>query len=223
MSRLGSVFAIALAGTVTALVPACDGEVRLDADPVTAADGGGRADGGPEANASDSRWSACSTGPDCPLSSLHCEPVAGACVPCLVDAHCARKERRRCDTASHRCVQCGLSTDCEDAEGCEPITHRCVRLCGDGGACPSDAPTCDLRRGLCIGCTVDGACRSGDKPFCENASGMCVECLSDENCSSSSRPRCDHGTAKCVQCLAASDCPGDKPVCDPDPGECVKP
>ena len=198
---------------------ACDGEIRLDddasidsasADGAFESTGDGRSDVG----------GSCKADPDCKLATLHCYLPAAVCVPCLTDAHCTSDGEHRCDTAAHRCVECGVASDCSGDETCEPITRRCVHRCGDGGGCSSDEK-CDSARGICVECTDDSQCTK-DAKFCEKPSGRCVQCVTDASCSASGdRPRCDATRAVCVHCLTGADCGGDKPLCDPASGECV--
>ena len=102
----------------------------------------------------------CKSDPDCRLPNLHC--FEGVCVPCLQDSHCVAP-LSRCDLAAHRCVECGLGTDCLPTESCEPLSRTCVRRCGTGNPCPVDFGRCDVARGFCISCTKSGECSAASE------------------------------------------------------------
>ncbi len=157
----------------------------------------------------------CVNDADCKLPSLHCETRSGQCVACLYDSHCPTKERKRCDAALHRCVECGLDADCKANEVCEPISRRCVTKCGGSLVCPAPAK-CDDVRSICITCTDDGAC---DKRHCEVASGRCFDCTRDDQCPPDKK--CDTVLGKCVVCVTSSDCPASKRFCDPLTDNCT--
>ena len=160
---------------------------------------------------------------DCGVSSLHCDIVTGACLPCLLDTHCTNGDLKRCDDATHRCVECGVNLDCGEGMICEPTTRRCVSVCADSGPpCPSDTPICDGARGFCVACTNDGACANADGHVCDVASGRCVQCRADTNCPIE-LPRCEQSRGMCVRCLSSTDCASDQPVCDPGDWECKQP
>ncbi len=110
---------------------------------------------------------------------------------CNDDSDCSSTNRRRCDVASQRCVECGVTADCRDDEICEPSTKLCMHKCGDAATCSSDTPFCDLR-GVCV-CTAT-SCTSGERNLCA-PSGRCVECTSDAQCSDG---RCDLLRGECV-------------------------
>ena len=142
-----------------------------------------------------------------------------ACVACVVDAHCTGSDRPRCDAALHRCVECGLPSDCDARETCQPDTRRCVTACVDASACPSGAPICDAQRGFCLECRVDTDCREGDRPSCDARAGRCVACRTDADCKKGEEPLCNE-EGSCVECRTSLDCPADKPLCDPARWEC---
>ena len=202
-------------------VSACDGEIRLPANAADGSTSGSAFDAAPSPTfdaGDEGAKIACKNDSACVLETLHCDLGSQTCVPCLSDAHCVDPTLKRCDTASHRCVECGIATDCASDRRCEPTTHKCVPQCVDGGTCPNDSPTCDVVRGLCVECTVSASC-SSEKPICENGSGRCVECISDTNCQSP-KPRCDRARGKCVECMSSAHCLSDRPLCDPQEGEC---
>lgn len=113
---------------------------------------------------------------------------------CTRDVECTSDRLRRCDVASQRCVECGVTADCESGEVCDPGARRCLRVCGDGASCPSDAPFCDPR-GVCV-CTAT-SCTSGDRRVCAS-DGRCVECTSDAQCTEG-EGRCDLPRGECVE------------------------
>src|SRR5437763_14838175 len=54
----------------------------------------------------------CATDQDCPLKTLHCDPVSGQCLACVRNSDCTSASRPICDVALNRCVQCGADQDC---------------------------------------------------------------------------------------------------------------
>ena len=154
----------------------------------------------------------CAQDADCPLSSLHC--LAGACVACYEDQHCTRVGFPRCDVALHRCVPCGVASDCAANQTCR--SERCVTLCT--GGCPASAPRCD--DSVCGQCDTDDGvlCTSANATHCYQHS--CVACLADDDCGGAT-PRCDMVTKSCVQCQANADCSSSTPFCDLGAGLCV--
>ena len=220
---------------------ACDGSLYVDTDRIAAGDSSLRED----AIATDSSIAAdsamdgavsdvvdesaptdaiaadvffpCTNDPSCKLVTLHCDSRTGQCVPCLIDADCTTKERKRCDVSLHRCVECGLTADCPPGDVCEPSTRKCVKVCPDAGPCPAATPTCDTLRGFCVACIDEAAC---GKKHCELGSGRCLDCTIDTQCPKD-RPRCDIVTGHCVICVTSADCAATKPLCDPTLGVCV--
>jgi hypothetical protein len=154
----------------------------------------------------------CAQDADCPLSSLHC--LAGACVACYEDQHCTQAGFPRCDLAVHRCVACGVASDCAANQTCK--SERCVTLCA--GGCPASAPRCD--DSVCGDCDTDDGvkCTSVTASHCYEHS--CVACLADGDCGGAT-PRCDVVTNACVQCQTDGDCTAGAPFCDLDRGTCV--
>lgn len=200
----------ALAFTAAAVViGACGGDLHLSSAPVPGADAG--------ADGATTTRPACSDDGAC--GALHCDPTSRACVACVVDAHCTGSDRPRCDAALHRCVECGLPSDCDARETCQPDTRRCVTACVDASACPSGAPICDAQRGFCLECRVDTDCREGDRPSCDARAGRCVACRTDADCKKGEEPLCNE-EGSCVECRTSLDCPADKPLCDPARWEC---
>ena len=154
----------------------------------------------------------CAQDTDCPLSSLHC--LAGACVACYSDQHCTTAGFPRCDLALHRCVQCGVATDCAANQTCK--SERCMTLCA--GGCPASMPRCD--DSVCGQCDTDDGvlCTSPTAAHCSQH--LCVGCLADGDCGGTT-PRCDVVTASCVQCRSDADCSSGAPYCDVGSGMCV--
>jgi hypothetical protein len=228
-----TVRAIASVGVAALVVvlASCDGELRFDEPvieggtpppapppPPIASDGGDASTGD---GAGDGSTKRCASDPDCVLATLHCDAVAGACVPCTNDTHCTSSDAKRCDTALHRCVGCGNDGDCGGIKKCEPTTHRCVSPCTTITECiTAEAPLCDTTKGFCTRCTAsNNVCVfTSDTRLCDQA-GYCVGCMSDADCSGKT-PRCDFSLNKCVACTASTDCPG-AAQCDPTTGTCV--
>jgi hypothetical protein len=148
---------------------------------------------------------------DCGIAGLHC--LGGACVACASDVHCTTAGLPRCDLALHRCVECGVSSDCPNNQSCRG--GRCITACGIGIACPATAPRCD--DGFCGQCD-DGVGCPGPASHC--VGHLCVGCLRDADCGGAT-PRCDAVRRACVQCQANADCPTATPICDPTAGLCL--
>jgi Cys-rich repeat protein len=159
----------------------------------------------------------CKADSDCPLETLHCDPVSQACVACTTDAHCTALGQKRCDVALHRCIACGSDADCARGEVCERTTRQCLKACNEGTTediCPPTAPTCDEMRGICIGCQKDLDCSgTDDGNLCDTSSGRCVFCITNDQCPTM-WPRCDRTRGRCRQCLTSADCDQGR-VCDP--------
>jgi hypothetical protein len=111
---------------------------------------------------------------------------------CDRDDQCTEEGARRCDVASHLCVECGTSNDCEDNEVCVPASKRCMRACGDALICPPDTPVCDPR-GICV-CTA-ASCTSAEAKLCD-PTGRCVECVNDAQCPTE-EPHCNLARGRC--------------------------
>jgi hypothetical protein len=210
--------AIVAVALVSATTGACGGEIHL-------ASGASDASTGPSATDRDGGESAgCSSDVECGGTGGHCDTVARICVSCTADEHCGKEPARRCDVALHRCVECGVPSECRPDQTCEMTTRRCVPSCEGNRACPEDAPTCDTARGICVPCITAGSCQDPERSVCDVSGGRCVECLNDAQCERSGKRRCDRISGRCVQCLSAIDCKADgglEPLCDLDELECV--
>ena len=161
----------------------------------------------------------CVSDTDCPLTTLHCDPVSGECFACVDDSQCTQPGLPRCDSALHSCVQCGVSSDCASGQVCEPTARQCVTACPDGGRCPASAPLCSSR-GLCVGCQANADCAgAAGGVTCNTATGQCVQCASKAQCNSTA-PLCDPTTNRCVGCVSATDCR--EGYCDPVAHACVE-
>jgi hypothetical protein len=227
--------AIAVLACVSAIIVACDGELRFE-DPDDTPDG--EAPVPPPAPTLDSGTDLgdvtttdsphdpkrCANDADCKLATLHCDTVAATCVMCTTDDHCKNPvgsdDTKRCDTALHRCVECGNDGDCGASnKKCQPDTHRCVTTCAQITECvTAEAPLCDTTKGFCVRCTGLTCAFTPDTPMCDPG-GFCVGCLHDSDCSGTT-PRCDFSLKKCVQCATGFDCPGAQ-QCDPATGSCT--
>jgi Cys-rich repeat protein len=157
--------------------------------------------------------STCSTDPDCILSSMHCN--SGTCVACTMDAHCTAPGYPRCDLALHRCVECGVATDCGSGGVCR--AGRCATSCTTSATCPLSANICD--DSICAQCDDGKGCAGSPAgPICFDH--FCGACKDDTTCSGAT-PRCDPVTRDCVQCRTNADCPSGRPLCDVAVGSCA--
>lgn len=221
MSRKAWAAILVSAGTSGWL--ACDGEIQLgsssfasDGGDASAPDaaGGGMPDVASSSPA-DRPYGSCTSEGECGLSTLHCDVERGACVECRSDVDCTSGERRVCDTGSGRCMGCRGDADCEASRRCETATHRCVERCSDFRPCPRGL--CEEATGRCIECAPGTAC--GDRGVCAT-SAVCVECRNDADCAAAGEePRCDVFLGECVHCASNADCLEGK-RCDPARGEC---
>jgi hypothetical protein len=135
---------------------------------------------------------------DCEIPTLHCEVQSGQCLECLNDEDCGALDLTRCDTATHRCVECGLDQDCATDFVCEPRSHRCVHSCDEDNECDDPAFSCN------------------------SVQRRCEECKNDDECETSPRgSRCPAGGSRCVECTDMTQCPTERPYCDPIAGTCV--
>jgi hypothetical protein len=168
----------------------------------------------------------CDRDDECPVASLYCDIGSGTCVTCTADEHCALLGLgySHCDQMLHRCVECGVDSDCRTGEACH--ARRCVRLCqgeGNDSMCTALAPHCEGDLGFCISCEEDNnacALASSTGSICDRREGRCVSCMSDGNCGGTN-PRCDNITGRCVECLGAGDCGYGRPICDPTTQGCI--
>jgi Cys-rich repeat protein len=155
---------------------------------------------------------ACVQEGDCPLPTLHC--MGGSCVGCVSDQHCTTPGFPRCDSALHRCVPCGVNSDCASGQACR--TGHCLTTCTTATSCPASAPRCD--DGFCVQCDDGKGCLSTAASHCVDH--QCINCVADGDCSGNT-PRCDAVTRACVQCQANADCLTGTPLCDPATSRCV--
>lgn len=188
-------------------------------------------------------YSACTDDADCVNPAV---PVCdgGACVECLVDAHCADGELcdaltnscapaceldtdcwnpdfPYCNLATGSCVACATDEHCPDGMICDEATLSCVDRpgCGSDDDC-TDANRCDVSTGLCVGCLDDMDC--GEDERCTDAQICATGCESDDDCDDGTAPRClDTGVCGCAnddECAAGLVC-GDDAMCQsPVPG-----
>lgn len=160
----------------------------------------------------------CATDRDCPLTSLHCDPVSGQCLPCVRDADCVTAAQPRCDLALHICIQCGADQDCAAGSKCVALTRSCVRTCATGSDCATPGTSCD--DGLCAQCDDDHGCTS-PRTFCDPATRQCTSCVVDAQCTTPAAPHCDRTGGRCVGCLTTADCATG--ICDPSDWTCKAP
>ena len=163
----------------------------------------------------------CVSDQDCPLASLHCDPISGQCFACVSDGDCATTSGRpRCDAALHICVQCGTDQDCPTGTKCSAPTRSCVKTCGTGSDCAATGVWCD--DGMCAQCDDDFHC-SGAHPYCDLTTDQCVACVNDGQCGTTpGAPHCNRTTGGCVACLTSGDCSAGT-VCDPADWTCKTP
>lgn len=206
---------------VAASASGCDAQLAFEEKVGCEVDADCTSSSAPRCDTSTRTCVRCLADVDCPLASLHCEPIGHVCVECVDDGQCTRSlELRRCDTALHRCVGCGSAADCRFGDTCEPTTRRCVPPCA-GGFCLMPGATCDKVRNVCVDCAVNADCRDKERRMCEPASGRCVQCTTDAQCGVPRR-HCDRLLGRCVGCRDQGDCLAGT-ACDPATRTCVTP
>ena len=131
-------------GAAALVVLACGGEIRLSSSSRVGDDAGG--DGGLRPDA-DGAPPLCQGDEDCP-DDLRCDGPRGACVACLVDAHCSSGDRSFCDRARGVCLECRADTDCDADEPFCSAAGECV-ACRSSSDCPPDKPVCEAESSEC--------------------------------------------------------------------------
>jgi len=160
----------------------------------------------------------CADDTTCPAPS-HCDLPSSTCVACVSDDHCIGVSGRpQCDTALHRCVECGNNTDCGSNAVCESSTHLCVHVCTEDFQCSAPSSHCNEILKRCYECTQNAECVSPSRPRCELLTGRCVQCTNSIHCSGATR-RCDVATFTCVECVEGTDCASG--VCNPATRTCI--
>jgi hypothetical protein len=104
---------------------------------------------------------ACKNDSQCQGANLpHCYDYLATCVQCTDFSQCPTNEPG-CDSRSHQCFSCHLSTDCDQDGGfsCDSVTHLCRASCLSG-PCPSNQPYCENTTALCLQCQTDADCAS---------------------------------------------------------------
>lgn len=200
-------------------LPACDGDLRFDPNPTSdasIADATSGNDASTPETTTDTSPGGCTADSECPFSTLHCDPTSRTCVACWNDSHCGSGDLRRCDVALHRCVECGVSSDCEYNEVCDPATKRCRSKCTDASTCPSTMPVCDTTLSYCT-CTTSETCESSSRRRCSPTTRTCVECLTDIDCLLDDEKHCFEGY--CVHCTTDAQCSPKR--CEPVTHQCV--
>jgi hypothetical protein len=160
----------------------------------------------------------CATDQDCPLASLHCDPLSHECWACVADTDCASSSRPRCDAALHRCVQCAIDQDCAAGWRCVGTTRSCVRTCATAADCSAAGTWCD--DSLCAQCDDDHGC-TGSRVVCDPATRQCTSCVTDAQCTTAAAPHCDRTSGQCFGCLSTADCASGS--CDPIDWTCKTP
>ena len=196
---------------IAALLSGCDGSFRFDPQEGADASTDVQADVAPPP--------ACTDDTSCLVEGAHCDVPSGACVACVADEHCVGVlGRPRCDTALHRCVECGNNQDCGNFAVCESSTHLCVRTCTEDFQCVAPSSHCSELKKRCFECTGNGECSTSGRPRCELLTGRCVQCTNNTHCSGTTR-RCDVATFTCVECVDGNDCASG--ACNPTTRTCV--
>lgn len=167
---------------------------------------------GTRCDAFDRACDRCAGDADCVNAGWHCEVGAGACYPCVFDAHCGTGVR--CHPQKHRCVECMIDADCRDpARPSCAKDNTCVAACADDCAAGTGqcAPLPDGSSGL-------RACGDHDTDPCLEP-GPVQACPAGQACAGTG----DAGACACTQECAAGDarCVDGKPtqrqVCIVDP------
>ena len=180
-----------------------EADVEADAEPARDARiDSSRVDAQP-AEASDACGGSCKGG------TPVCTP-GGQCVGCSATERGACTESQQCDVLAGACVECLQQTDCKDpkASVCDSTTHKC-KACGVSSVndCDHVAGKNVCAAGECVECTAANraACKTGDNqaavcdgsqrscaPYAVGGTGLCGACVSDAQCEAGQR---------CVQTL----------------------
>ncbi len=140
----------------------------------------------------------CTGDSNCLNAGWHCEIGAGACYPCVFDAHCGAGVR--CHPQKHRCVECMIDADCRDPSrpSCAK-DNSCVATCEEGCALGQDqcAPlgsgtsgvrVCgDYDHDACLELSAVQACPAGQACVMQGDRGACA-CTQE----------CEAGLARCI-------------------------
>ena len=88
----------------------------------------------------------------------HCYEYLATCVQCSDFSQCPANEPG-CDSRSHQCYRCHLSSDCDQDAGfsCDSTTHLCRASCVTE-SCPAVQPYCENTTGLCRQCQTSADC-----------------------------------------------------------------
>ena len=175
--------------------PARDARIdssRVDAQPAEASDAcGGSCTGGTPVCTPGGQCVACSaTERGACTESQQCDVLAGACVECLQQTDCKDPKASVCDSTTHKCKACGVSSvnDCDHVAGknvcaagecveCTAANHAACLVGGTQYVCDPSTHACELSRKarsktLCNTCepATDASCLAH------------ADCISDSEC-----------------------------------------
>ena len=191
--------------------PARDARIdssRADAQPAEASDAcGGSCTGGTPVCTPGGQCVACSaTERGACTESQQCDVLAGACVECLQQTDCKDPKASVCDSTTHKCKACGVSSvsDCDHVAGknvcsageCVECTAAKLEACAQAEkqyVCNPTSHACDLTREvhsktLCQQCVSDQECLAGQACVDVPAGGGERVCLAIETAAACPRP-----------------------------------
>lgn len=130
----------------------------------------------------------CRSDGDCVVGGAFC--VAGACEQCRVDTDCNDPAASSCDTASHECVPCASSGQCQHIAGAQVCHVEAPSDASPGGSrcveCDAlDYRACDGAKDVCVTIPTTAQFTCSDRRV--NQLGFCAECLADSDCSAQER------------------------------------
>ena len=165
--------------------PARDARIdssRVDAQPAEASDAcGGSCTGGTPVCTPGGQCVACSaTERGACTESQQCDVLAGACVECLQQTDCKDPKASVCDSTTHKCKACGVSSvsDCDHVAGKNVCAAgECVECSKDNrAACVVQVNATTTRQNSCSALTK--SCTSTEL----GKTAACGECESDAEC-----------------------------------------
>lgn len=132
----------------------------------------------------------CENDADCPEEAPGCDQTRRVCIACVIDAHC--EEGKVCGGGECH-TPCASDEDC-GGELCSTATHLCVECIASSDCQDVEKPYCLVDSGSCVECLANGDCTSDSEPAC--LEHQCEECSSDDQCAAGTT--CDVSEGSCI-------------------------